>query len=116
MSDKPKVILDDPRRSMIERLSILYALSTSGPWSTYQNAVHPKHVGAIGDGDDHAILTHGCCGYSNANWIAAIHNEWPMIIELIQQLSGDPSIGHLGPEIAAYLDTFRQATEKKGAS
>jgi hypothetical protein len=76
------------REAMLQRLEAIFSRATPGPWRSYQNGVHPVDVGGMGSGKDFAICTHGPDGYANAMWIAAISNDWPMVIELIRELSG----------------------------
>ena len=80
--------IGEAREAMLWRLEAIFSRATPGPWRTYQNGVHPADVGGMGSGKDYAICTHGPDGYQNADWIAAIHNEWPMLIELIDELAG----------------------------
>ncbi len=99
---------DDPRKQMLERLAILYCCATPAPWKCYKNGIHPCDVGAAGSGDDYAILTHGPRGYMNANWISAIHNEWPMIVELLRELADDESLAGVPAGLDTYLDQLRR--------
>ena len=87
-----------PRAEMIARLHAIFGRATAGPWKTYQNGVHPVEVGGIGSGEDYAICTHGPKGYENAFWIAAIHNDWPMIIEVLRDLAGRRALQSGGDE------------------
>jgi hypothetical protein len=77
--------IGEARESILARLEILFSRATPGPWRTYQDGIHPVEVGGVGSGDDYAICTHGPRSYQNAEWMAAIHNDWPMVAELIAE-------------------------------
>ena len=79
--------IGEAREAMLWRLEAIFSRATPGPWKNYQDGVHPVEVGGINSGEDYAICTHGPKSYQNGDWIAAIHNDWPMLIELIDELS-----------------------------
>lgn len=85
-------VIGHARAAMIARLQIIFHKATAGPWKTYQDGVHPVEVGCIGSGEDFAICTHGPNGYENGTWIAAVHNDWPMILETIHELAGSAAL------------------------
>jgi hypothetical protein len=84
--------IGEAREAMLWRLEAVFSRATQGPWKTYQDGVHPVEVGGINSGADYAICTYGPKSYQNADWIAAAHNDWPMLIELIDELSGHTRI------------------------
>ena len=83
-----RAVIGDARDAILSRLDILFDAATKEPWRPYGNGVHPVDVGGMGSGQDFAI----CEGFgpnfgNNCQWIAAIHNDWPMIRQLITELA-----------------------------
>jgi len=81
-------IVGDPRAAMIERLQLIFERCTPGLWRTFKDSVLPLNVGCneTPDGSGYAICCFGPRGYCNGDWIAAIHNDWPMLVALLIEL------------------------------
>src|SRR5579883_1968083 len=103
----------DDSAGLVARLRAIFERTTPGPWRPYGDGVHPVKIGGIGSGDDFAICrAFGPKGALNCEWIAAIHNDWPMISELLAEVENDEdAMTTRGPSEAEVIKWLRERAD-----